>query len=59
MAEARNGDERDPVVSLRDIKKIYQMGDVEVHALNGVDLDIWPAEMIAIMGPSRSAANPP
>ena len=32
-----------PVVSLQEIKKIYQMGDMEVQALRGVDLDIWPA----------------
>jgi putative ABC transport system ATP-binding protein len=57
MAEERNGDDAIPVVSLRDIKKTYQMGDVEVHALNGVDLDIWPAEMIAIMGPSGSGKS--
>jgi putative ABC transport system ATP-binding protein len=57
MAESQNGDEPVPVVSLRDIKKIYQMGDVEVVALNGVDLDIWPAEMIAIMGPSGSGKS--
>jgi len=57
MAESKNGDDSVPVVSLRDIKKIYQMGDVEVQALNGVDLDIWPAEMIAIMGPSGSGKS--
>ena len=50
-----NGDV--PVVSLRGIKKIYRMGDVELNALDGVDLDIWPGEMIAIMGPSGSGKS--
>jgi putative ABC transport system ATP-binding protein len=50
-------DSQTPVISLRDIKKIYQMGDVEVQALRGVDLDIWPGEMISIMGPSGSGKS--
>ena len=54
MADQTN---QTPVISLREIKKIYQMGDVEVQALRGVDLDIWPGEMIAIMGPSGSGKS--
>jgi putative ABC transport system ATP-binding protein len=46
-----------PVISVRGLSKIYQMGDVEVHALHGVDLDIWPGEMLAIMGPSGSGKS--
>ena len=46
-----------PVVALRDIKKIYQMGDVEVQALRGVDLEILQGEMIAVMGPSGSGKS--
>ncbi len=48
---------RNPVISVRGVKKIYQMGDVEVQALRGVDVDIFPGEMTAIMGPSGSGKS--
>jgi putative ABC transport system ATP-binding protein len=46
-----------PLIHLRDITKIYQMGDMEVRALDGVSLDIRRGEYLAIMGPSGSGKS--
>ncbi len=46
-----------PMLSLRDIRKSYVMGDQVVNALDGVDIDIYPGEFVAIMGPSGSGKS--
>ena len=45
---------RTPLIELRDIYKIYQMGDTEVHASDGVSLKIYKGEFVAIVGQSGS-----
>lgn len=45
------------VVRVRDLIKIYQMGKVQVRALDGVNLDIRRGEYISIMGPSGSGKS--
>jgi putative ABC transport system ATP-binding protein len=46
-----------PAIELQDICKVYQMGQVEVHALCGASLNVEAGEMLAIMGPSGSGKS--
>ena len=45
------------LISIRDLHRTYQVGDQEVRALDGVDLDIDANEYVAIMGPSGSGKS--
>ncbi|MCH6258433.1 ABC transporter ATP-binding protein [Puniceicoccaceae bacterium K14] len=47
----------DPIIQITGVKKIYDLGKSKVHALDGVDLKIYPNDYVAIMGPSGSGKS--
>lgn len=47
-----NGNSAAPLVTCRDVVKTYGSGNAEVHALRGVDLDVYPGELTMLVGPS-------
>ena len=47
----------EPVFRLRGVTKVYAMGDVEVRALDGVDLDVGAGELVVLLGASGSGKS--
>ncbi len=50
-------DRNAPVFTARGITKVYRMGEVDVHALRGVDLDLYDGELVVVLGPSGSGKS--
>ena len=47
----------DPFIRISALRKTYIMGRVQVHALDGVDMDIPPNSFMVVMGPSGSGKS--
>jgi len=47
----------EPIFRVNDLRKIYKMGEVEVHALRGVDLDLYQSELVVLLGASGSGKS--
>jgi putative ABC transport system ATP-binding protein len=46
-----------PVLELQNLTRVHGTGATEVHALRGVDLAVYPGELMAVMGPSGSGKS--
>ncbi len=47
----------EPVFQARDITKVYHMGEIDVHALRGVSLELFESEFLVLLGPSGSGKS--
>jgi putative ABC transport system ATP-binding protein len=58
MAESAPGaGPREAVFHVHRISKVYRLGEVEVHALRGVDVDLYAGEFVVLLGPSGSGKS--
>jgi putative ABC transport system ATP-binding protein len=49
--------DKNVIISIRDLVKVYHVGETSVPALRGVSLEVWRNEFVAIMGPSGSGKS--
>ena len=55
--DKKSNNQDNVVFQVRDLAKIYKMGEVEVHALRGANLELFSQELIVLLGPSGSGKS--
>jgi len=48
---------RRPILSVRNLRRSYKSGDMMLHVLQGADIDVYPGEMVGLIGPSGSGKS--
>ena len=56
-AKAQVSRPKAPVLQARGLTKVYKMGEVDVHALRGVDVTLYEGEFLVLLGPSGSGKS--
>jgi len=56
-AAPENASARRPILGARELTKVYRSGEVEVHALRGVELDLYESELVVLLGASGSGKS--
>ena len=57
MPKLNPSSERNSILNAEGVSKVYQMGDVEVHALRGVNVPLYEGELMVLLGPSGSGKS--
>jgi putative ABC transport system ATP-binding protein len=57
MATSADNNQREAVFHADNVSKVYQMGEVQVHALRGVDLELYAGELVVLLGASGSGKS--
>jgi len=57
MNQGQANNPEDVVFGVKDLTKIYKMGEVEVHALRGVNMELFSGELVVLLGPSGSGKS--
>lgn len=47
----------EPVFVMREVTKVYRLGDTDVHALRGINLELYASEFVVVLGPSGSGKS--
>ncbi len=48
----KEGEKKKPIVKVKNLSRVFEFGESEIHALNGVNLEVHPGEFIVVLGPS-------